>query len=189
MLEKWKCLSKEWKAKFLLENSKMYPKTFNFWSTRLRTEQLTPPILRGSRCLVRFQVGPLQNQALTSKLLWVPFSFAHNFHKKTKHWATWLPRSFGAVGAWFDYKWAHKESPSEEILKGIFVFLSRQDSEAQSWTPLAALLICVNLTFLENFSNNYSQKGLPTAAGRRKELTPWRLCGLPAAGHSRQAKR
>jgi len=40
----------------------------------------------------------------------------------------------------------------------------------------------VNLTFLENFSNNYSQKGLPTAAGRRKELTPWRLCGLPAAG-------
>gem|GEM_PF-3999460 len=39
-------------------------------------------MLRGSRCLVRFQVGPQQNQALTSFFLGVPFSLAHDLHKK-----------------------------------------------------------------------------------------------------------
>jgi hypothetical protein len=51
----------------------------------------------------------------------VPFSFAHNFHKKTKT----------QVGS--------NRILLNICLKGIFVFLSRQDAEVQRIISLAAL--------------------------------------------------
>jgi hypothetical protein len=48
-------------------------------------------------------------------------------------------------------------TPSEEILRGIFVFLARKGAEAQRINSFASLRLCVHYYFL----NIYSHKDLP----------------------------
>ena len=119
----------------------------------------------------------MKSQVFIRKLKDVPENLQFLINK-TKNWATWLPRSFGAVGAWFDSKWAHLESPSEEILKGIFFYLAKvqRRKELNPWRPnfrgeeqrinsLAALRLSEQNNFLKYV---FSQR--PFAAGR--------LCGF-----------